>query len=133
MTETDSRMAYSAAFGLALGVLAYNLHWVSGAGFLAFAAMPAAALVGFYLLESWRDAAGRERIEPLVSFGIIVVFSAAIFGWFFARSSWVSQFSALMGASLLIPILIAWFLDRKTLKGDIDPSLSESSSGVEPY
>ena len=126
MTDTDSRMAYSTALGLVVGASAYTMHWLTGAPILAFAAMPAAALAGHFIVESWRDAGGRERYEPLVSYSVVVIFAAVLFGWFFARSAWVSQLAALLGASLLVPALLAWILDRNTLKGDVDASVSES-------
>jgi hypothetical protein len=126
MTETDPRMSYSAVLGLGLGALAYSMHWASGAHPLLFAAPPAAAMAGYFLLDSWRTASGRERYEPLVSYGVVVVFAAVLFGWFFAASALASQLAALLCASLLLPVLVAWVLDRNTLKGDVDASVSEA-------
>jgi len=131
MTDTDSRMAYSAALGLCLGALAYSMKWVSGANVLAFAAMPAAAIVGHFILESWRNSAGRDKFEPLASYGLVIVFATALFGLFFARAPWVSQFAALLAASLIAPLLVAWVLDRNTIKGEVDASVSEAQHVIE--
>ncbi|MCL6089375.1 MAG: hypothetical protein M1530_04415 [Candidatus Marsarchaeota archaeon] len=118
MTEAeDTRAAYVLAAGLLLAVLAWQFKWLTGAPVIAFAIAPAAAVCGYHILQSWRKEAGREHIEPLLHYAVLVAAAWGLIGWLFARSGWTSQMATLLSAALLLPPAIDWLLERTTLRG----------------
>ncbi|VVB57236.1 Uncharacterised protein [uncultured archaeon] len=116
MADFDTRAAYVLAGGILLGAGAFIFKWMPGADALIFAAAPAAALFGHFVLQSWRNGVGRDKLEPLMQYGAIIAFCWILMGWLFARSAWVAQEATLLALALLVPAAIDWLLERTTLK-----------------
>jgi hypothetical protein len=121
----EIRSAYVLACGILIGMAAWQAHWLAGAGPIAFAMAPAAAIFGHFILSSWRNEFGAKNIEPIAHYALIV-FSIWVIGWLLSPSQWAFQLSTLLLFSLLAPAALDWLLERTSLHGKAEPNPAET-------
>ena len=129
MAEYDTRALYALAGGLLLGAAAYTFKWMPGSSPLLFAAAPSGALCGYFILQSWRNGSGREKLEPLLHYTSLLAFAWILLGWLFVRSAWLSQEATLLTLAFLLPAASDWLLERTTLKSFVPEPEAEIMSG----
>ncbi len=120
MVSILSNFQYTLVGGLVVGWLALGMHMLPGAHLLIYATPMAAAVLGSFVLTTWRQSVGINRLEPLMGYAALVVMAWLVFGLLFAPSQFAGQISNLLAVSLLVPVVIDWLHDRRILKGGED-------------
>ncbi len=132
MADSIPHVPHILVGGLAVGWLALGLRALPGAHLLVYATPIAAALLGQFMLSSWRSSTGADRLEPIIGYLALVITAWLVFGLLFAPSEFASRMSILLAAGLALPVLVDWLHDRKILKSHNDePEMEEAALAAE--